>query len=49
VHHYVFTIYALNVAHLAGHRLRRDALMREMRGHILGAARLIGTFRRTAQ
>ena len=49
VHHYVFTIYALNLAHLAGHALTRDALMQVMRGHILGFARLIGTFRRTAQ
>ena len=49
VHHYVFTIYALNLAHLAGHTLTRDALMQAMRGHILGFARLIGTFRRTAQ
>jgi Raf kinase inhibitor-like YbhB/YbcL family protein len=48
VHHYVFTIYALNVAHLAGHTLTRDAVMRAMRGHILGTATLIGTFRRTA-
>ena len=49
VHHYVFTLYALNLAHLPGHGLTRDALMRAMRGHILGTARLIGTFRRTAQ
>ena len=49
VHHYVFTLYALNLAHLAGHALTRDALMRAMRGHILGTATLIGTFRRTVQ
>jgi Raf kinase inhibitor-like YbhB/YbcL family protein len=49
VHHYVFTLYALNVAHLAGQALTRDALRRAMRGHILGTATLIGTFRRTAQ
>src|SRR5919201_4782411 len=49
LHHYVFTLYALNVAHLAEHGLTRDALVRAMRGHILGTARLIGTFRRTAQ
>jgi phosphatidylethanolamine-binding protein (PEBP) family uncharacterized protein len=48
VHHYVFTLYALNLAHLAGHGLTRDALRRAMRGHILGTATLIGTFRRTA-
>jgi Raf kinase inhibitor-like YbhB/YbcL family protein len=48
VHHYVFTLYALNVAHLAGQALTRDALRRAMRGHILGTATLIGTFRRTA-
>jgi Raf kinase inhibitor-like YbhB/YbcL family protein len=49
VHHYVFTLYALNWVHLAGHGLTRDALMRAMHGHILGTATLIGTFRRTAQ
>jgi phosphatidylethanolamine-binding protein (PEBP) family uncharacterized protein len=49
VHHYVFTLYALNVAHLAGQALTRDALRRAMRGYILGTATLIGTFRRTAQ
>jgi phosphatidylethanolamine-binding protein (PEBP) family uncharacterized protein len=49
VHHYVFTLYALNLAHLAGHGLTRDALRRAMRSHILGTATLIGTFRRTAQ
>ena len=49
VHHYVFTLYALNLAHLAGHGLTRDALVRAMRGHILRTATLIGTFRRTAQ
>src|SRR5919199_908503 len=48
VHHYVFTLYALNLAHLPGHGLTRDTLRRAMRGHILGKARLIGTFRRTA-
>jgi Raf kinase inhibitor-like YbhB/YbcL family protein len=49
VHHYIFTIYALNLSHLAGHELTRDALMRAVRGHVLGTSRLIGTFRRTVQ
>jgi Raf kinase inhibitor-like YbhB/YbcL family protein len=45
-HHYVFTLYALGVARLSGHALTRDALLRAMAGHILGATSIVGTFRR---
>src|SRR5437868_15398190 len=34
VHHYVFTLYALNVAHLAGRALTREGLTRTMPGHV---------------
>ena len=45
-HHYYYTLYALNVSMLAPAGLRRDALMRAIRGHVLGAAQVVGTFQR---
>jgi len=45
-HHYVFTLYVLGVARLSGHALTRDALLRAMAGHIVGAASIVGTFSR---
>jgi Raf kinase inhibitor-like YbhB/YbcL family protein len=45
-HHYHFTLYALNVAWLAGPGLTRAALQRAMTGHILGSAEVVGTFQR---
>lgn len=45
-HHYYFTLYALNVPHLAGPGLTRDELTRAVAGHVLGTAQLVGTFQR---
>jgi Raf kinase inhibitor-like YbhB/YbcL family protein len=46
-HHYVFTLYALNVAHLyASSRLRGSAFMQLIRPHIVGTATLTGIYGR---
>jgi Raf kinase inhibitor-like YbhB/YbcL family protein len=45
-HHYHFTLYALNVGHLAGKALNYSALQKAIKGHVLGKATLIGTFAR---
>ena len=45
-HHYIFTLYALNVARVAGPHLTRDRLLAAMDGRVLGATTLVGTFRR---
>ena len=47
-HHYVFTLYALDLApHAVQPGLDRDALLHAMlRGHVLGTATLMGTFGR---
>jgi Raf kinase inhibitor-like YbhB/YbcL family protein len=45
-HHYHFTLYALNVAQLSGPPLTQRALQQSIKGHVLGAATLIGTFQR---
>jgi len=44
-HHYVFTLYAINVKQLpvSGNFRAADAL-NEMRGHVLGEAKITGTF-----
>lgn len=46
-HHYVFTLYALDLApHAVQPGLDRDALLHAMQGHVLGTATLMGTFGR---
>ncbi len=45
-HHYVFTLYALDIAQVAGRALTYDALMQAISGHVAGATALIGTFSR---
>jgi Raf kinase inhibitor-like YbhB/YbcL family protein len=45
-HHYHFTLYALDVATLGGPGLMRAALLRAIRGHILGVTEVVGTFQR---
>ena len=45
-HHYVFTLYALNVSQLMGHGLTRAGLLRAIGGHVVGMARLVGKFQR---
>ncbi|GAC1321860.1 MAG: YbhB/YbcL family Raf kinase inhibitor-like protein [Chloroflexota bacterium] len=44
-HHYIFTLYALKIAHLAP-GLTRDQVLAAASGHILGATTLVGTFHR---
>ena len=45
VHHYHFTLYALDVARcsVAG-RFRRPEVLAAIEGHVLGEARLVGTY-----
>jgi Raf kinase inhibitor-like YbhB/YbcL family protein len=45
-HHYIFTLYALNMAHISGPSATSARLLAAMHGHILGSARLTGTFQR---
>ncbi|GAC1435860.1 MAG: Raf kinase inhibitor-like protein YbcL [Chloroflexota bacterium] len=45
-HHYYFTLYALSVSALTPAGLRRDALVGAVRGHVLGAAQVVGFFQR---
>jgi Raf kinase inhibitor-like YbhB/YbcL family protein len=46
IHHYVFTLYALDIDRVAGRAITYDALMQAISGHVLGATALIGTFSR---
>src|SRR5437588_10191538 len=46
VHHYHFNLYALNIAHLSGKALTRDALLAAIKGHVIATATLIGTYQR---
>jgi Raf kinase inhibitor-like YbhB/YbcL family protein len=45
VHHYVFTVYALSVAHIAGTHITFDKLIAEIAPHVVGATSTIGKFR----
>jgi hypothetical protein len=46
-HHYMFTVYALNLTPQSlGPGLSRDRLLSAMSGHIVGASTLVGRFRR---
>jgi len=46
-HHYVFTLYALDVEHLGLRSgARRADVDRALQGHVVGQARLIGTYER---
>jgi Raf kinase inhibitor-like YbhB/YbcL family protein len=45
-HHYHFKVYALDVALSAKPGLDKNALLREMKGHVLGEGELIGTYKR---
>ncbi len=44
-HHYHLTLYALNVAHIAGAHLTNAKLQAALKGHILGKATLVGLFK----
>ncbi len=45
-HRYYFTLYALDAPTGLGPGVRRDDLLRALRSHILGEARLMGTYTR---
>lgn len=45
-HHYHFTLFALNTPRLAGTALNDAQLRTAIKGHVLGAAHLVGTFKR---
>lgn len=46
VHHYIFTLYALNVARLPGTALTGPELEAAMRGHVTGRASITGLYSR---
>jgi Raf kinase inhibitor-like YbhB/YbcL family protein len=45
VHHYVFTVYALSVAHIAGSEIDFTKLIEEISPDVVGATSTIGEFR----
>jgi Raf kinase inhibitor-like YbhB/YbcL family protein len=45
VHHYVFTVYALSVAHIAGSEIDFTKLIEEISPDVVGATSTIGKFR----
>jgi Raf kinase inhibitor-like YbhB/YbcL family protein len=45
IHHYVFTVYALSVAHIAGTHITFDKLIAEISPDVVGATATIGKFR----
>lgn len=45
IHHYVFTVWALSVAHVSGTHLTFQKLMAAIAPHVVGAASTIGKFR----
>jgi Raf kinase inhibitor-like YbhB/YbcL family protein len=46
VHHYVFTLYALDAELDLQPNLSKDALLAATAGHVLGTATLVGTYER---
>lgn len=46
LHHYVFTLYALDIASIATPGLTYDGLIQALNGHVSGAVTIVGTFRR---
>jgi Raf kinase inhibitor-like YbhB/YbcL family protein len=43
-HHYLFLLYAINIAHVGGQGLKFGDVVSAIRGHVLGATSIIGTF-----
>ena len=43
-HHYLFLLYATNLAHIGAQGLKFDEVVGAIRGHVLGATSIIGTF-----
>jgi len=46
MHHYIFTLYALNAIRFVGGHPDGPTLERSMRHHVIGAARITGLYRR---
>jgi Raf kinase inhibitor-like YbhB/YbcL family protein len=46
VHHYIFTVYALSVAHITGTHITFSKLIAEISRDVIGATSTIGKFRR---
>ncbi|GAC1356836.1 MAG: hypothetical protein NVS2B12_26890 [Ktedonobacteraceae bacterium] len=46
IHHYVFTLYALDVDNIATAGLTYDNLIQAISGHVVGAVTIVGTFHR---
>ncbi len=44
IHHYLFLLYAINIAHVGGQGLKFGEVVSAIRGHVLGATSIIGTF-----
>ncbi len=45
-HHYIFTLYALKIGHLQQDGLTYDELIQAIKGQVVGATTIVGTFRR---
>ncbi len=43
-HHYLFLLYAIDIAHVGGQGLKFGDVISAIRGHVLGATSIIGTF-----
>jgi Raf kinase inhibitor-like YbhB/YbcL family protein len=43
-HHYLFLLYAIDIAHVGGQGLKFGDVVSAIRGHVLGATSIIGTF-----
>jgi Raf kinase inhibitor-like YbhB/YbcL family protein len=43
-HHYLFLLYAINIAHVGQQGLKFGDVVSAIRGHVLGATSIIGTF-----
>ncbi len=44
IHHYLFLLYAIDISHIGGQALKFDQVVNRIRGHVLGATSIIGTF-----
>lgn len=44
IHHYLFLLYAIDIAHIGGQALKFDQVMNKIRSDVLGATSIIGTF-----
>ena len=44
IHHYLFLLYAIDIAHLGGQALTFDQVVNRIGSHVLGATSMIGTF-----